>query len=47
MKSLNIASQSCGDLADFFFNEKLDITIDNPNIDEKIKECLEQNDFSI
>lgn len=45
MKSLNIASQSCGDLADFFFNEKLDITIDKPSVEEKIKECLEQNDF--
>ena len=45
MKSLNIASQSCGDLADFFFNEKLDITIDKPEVDEKIKECLEQNNF--
>lgn len=44
-KSLNIASQSCGDLSDFFFNEKLDITIDNEKTDEKIKECLEQNNF--
>ena len=29
LKSLNIASQSCSDISDFFFNEKLDITIDN------------------
>ena len=29
LKSLNIASQACGDLSDFYFNEKLDITIDN------------------
>lgn len=44
-KSLNIASQSCGDLSDFFFNEKLDITIDKENVQEKLKECLEQNNF--
>lgn len=44
-KSLNIASQSCGDLSDFFFNEKLDITIDNERVQEKLKECLEQNNF--
>ena len=44
-KSLNICSQSCSDLGDFFFNEKLDITIDKPNVQEKIDECLEQNNF--
>ena len=44
-KSLNIASQSCGDLSDFFFNEKLDITIDKEDVQEKLKECLEQNNF--
>lgn len=44
-KSLNIASQSCSDLGDFFINEKLDITIDKPNVQEKIDECLEQNNF--
>jgi len=44
-KTLNIASQSCGDLSDFFFNEKLDITIDNKKVQEQIKECLEQNNF--
>lgn len=35
----------CGDLADFFFNEKLDITIDKQKVQQKIKECLEQNKF--
>lgn len=35
----------CGDLADFFFNEKLDITIDKPKVQQKIKECLKQNKF--
>ncbi len=44
-KSLNIASQSCSDLGDFFINEKLDITIDKDTIQEKINECLEQNNF--
>ena len=44
-KSLNIASQSCGDLSDFFFNEKLDITIDKEKVQEQLKECLEQNNF--
>lgn len=44
-KSLNIPAQSCGDLSDFFFNEKLDITIDKPNVQDIIKECLEQNNF--
>lgn len=44
-KSLNITSQSCSDLGDFFFNEKLDITIDKPNVQEKIDECLHQNNF--
>ena len=44
-KTLNIASQSCGDLSDFFFNEKLDITIDNKGVQEKINDCLMQNNF--
>lgn len=44
-KSLNIPTQSCSDLSDFFFNEKLEITIDKPNIQEVINECLEQNNF--
>ena len=35
----------CGDLADFFFNEKLDITMDNKEVGEKIAECLNQNNF--
>ena len=42
---MNIVSQSCGDLSDFFFNEKLDITIDNNVVQKKINECLEQNGF--
>lgn len=45
IKSLNLPSQMCGDLADFFFNEKLDITIDNTKIQKQINECLEQNRF--
>ena len=44
-KSLNIASQSCGDLSDFFFNEKLDITIDKEKVQKQINACLEQNGF--
>ncbi len=44
-KSLNIASQSCGDLSDFFFNEKLDITIDKEKVQKEINACLEQNGF--
>lgn len=45
IKSLNLPTQVCGDLADFFFNEKLDITIDNASVEKKIKECLDQNNF--
>ena len=45
MKSLNIASQACGDLSDFYFNEKLEITIDKKTVQDKINECLEQNNF--
>lgn len=45
LKSLNIATQACGDLSDFYFNEKLEITINNEKVSEQIKECLKQNDF--
>lgn len=45
IKSLNMPSQVCGDLADFFFNEKLDITISDKAVQEKINACLEQNNF--
>lgn len=45
IKSLNLPNQICGDLADFFFNEKLDITIDNNDVQTKINACLEQNNF--
>lgn len=45
IKSLNLPTQVCGDLADFFFNEKLDITIDKTNVQKKIIECLKQNNF--
>ena len=45
IKSLNLPTQVCGDLADFFFNEKLDITIDNEDVQKKINACLEQNNF--
>lgn len=44
-KSLNILSQACGDLSDFFFNEKLEITIDKEKVQEKINDCLKQNGF--
>lgn len=44
-KSLNILSQACGDLSDFYFNEKLDITIDKKNVQDKINACFEQNNF--
>lgn len=45
IKSLNLPTQICADLADFFFNEKLDITISNKSVEKKIKQCLEQNNF--
>jgi len=45
LKSLNIIPQSCNDLADFFFNEKLEITIDNKKANNMIKEVLKANDF--
>ncbi len=45
IKSLNLPSQICADLADFFFNEKLDITIDKAKVQKPIRECLEQNNF--
>ncbi len=45
MKSLSIANQSCGDLSDFFFNEKLEITINKKNIQEIIDKTLMQNNF--
>lgn len=45
IKSLELPTQVCGDLADFFFNEKLDITIDNKKVQKVINQCLEQNNF--
>lgn len=45
IKSLNLPNQICADLADFFFNEKLDITIDKDKVQKKINACLEQNNF--
>lgn len=45
IKSLNLPTQVCGDLADFFFNEKLEITIDQPEVEDAIKKCLNQNNF--
>lgn len=45
IKSLNLPNQICADLADFFFNEKLDIIIDKEKVQKKINECLEQNNF--
>ena len=45
LKSLCIIPQSCNDLSDFFFNEKLEITIDNKQVEEMIKDCLMQNNF--
>ena len=38
-------NQSCEDLSDFFFNEKLEITISNKKAQKAINECLEQNGF--
>lgn len=45
LKSLNIPSQSCQDISDFYFNEKLDIKIDNKKASDKIMEVLKTNDF--
>lgn len=45
LKSLNIASQSCEDLSDFFFNEKLEITISNKRVQKAINDCFMQNGF--
>ena len=45
LKSLNLASQLCNDLSDYIFNEKLEITIDNETVQDKIMKCLEQNKF--
>lgn len=45
IKSLNMPSQVCGDLADFFFNEKLDITISDAEVQKAVNTCLEQNNF--
>ncbi len=45
LKSLNIPCQSCQDISDFYFNEKLDIKIDNKKASNKILEILKTNDF--
>lgn len=45
MKSLNIIPQACEDISDFFFNEKLDITIDNENLNNIMHDYLKQNNF--
>lgn len=45
INSLGLAHQMCGDLADFFFNEKLEITLSNKSIQKQIEQCLEQNSF--
>lgn len=45
LKSLSIIPQSCEDISDFFFNEKLDIVIDKENVEDTMHEILEQNDF--
>ena len=45
IKSLNLENQICADLADFFFNEKLEITIDDDEIQQQINQCLQQNNF--
>lgn len=45
LKSLNIIPQACGDLSDFFFNEKLDITIDKKDVDQKIHDVFKNNHF--
>ena len=45
LKSLCIPSQSCQDISDFYFNEKLDIKIDNEKVSKQILEILKTNDF--
>ena len=45
IKSLGLPTQICGDLADFFFNEKLEITINKKSVQNTINQCLEQNHF--
>ena len=45
MKSLNIIPQACEDISDFFFNEKLDITIDNEELNSKMQDYFKQNNF--
>lgn len=45
LKSLSLPNQICNDKSDFIFNEKLDITIDNENINKVIRPILEQNNF--
>lgn len=45
INSLGLPSQMCGDLADFFFNEKLEITISDNTVQEQINACLDQNNF--
>lgn len=45
LKSLSIIPQSCEDISDFYFNEKLDISIDNEEIQKKINEVLDKNKF--
>lgn len=45
LKSLNLPSQICNDKSDFIFNEKLDITFDNKNVENQIRPVLEANKF--
>lgn len=45
VKTLGLPAKVCEDLADFFFNEKLDITISKKSVNDKIQKCLEQNKF--
>ncbi len=45
LKRLNMISQGCEDLSDFFFNEKLEITASKSKVQKKIIECLNNNKF--
>lgn len=45
LKTLALPVRTCEDISDFFFNEKLDITISNEKINDAVHDCLKQNNF--
>lgn len=45
LKTLSIIPQSCEDISDFFFNEKLSINISEENIQKQIDEIFKTNKF--